>query len=234
MRFYNNFIEAQNEIQRDLKELGTRVHPETMQHFNIKDDPDFDTLELENYMYAVAQPDYRDIEGVHEEWVEQEFKDRLSGGLNPGRAWRKREELWSTMLEKDQYQIQRGHVGKFAYTYSERMGGNHIQKIIDELGVHPNSRQLWLPVWKQTLDEDRRGKRRVPCSLGYFFLKRNGKLNLTYVMRSCDFFTHYPNDIALASMLQDFVAHHTESEVGTFTHVVFSLHVYQLNVKDVF
>jgi thymidylate synthase len=234
MRFYANFIEAQNEIKRDLKELGVRVHPDTMQHFDIKNDPDFDTLELENYMYAVGDPDYRDIEGVHEEWVEQEWKDRLNGGLNPGHAWKKRKELWLPLMEFNDDWARAREKGKFAYAYSERMGGNHIRKAIEELEVHPNSRQIWIPVWQQKLDEDRRGKRRVPCSLGYFVMQRNGKVNLTYVMRSCDFSTHYPNDAALAVMLQEYIAHHLDAPMGTFTHIIFSLHVYQLNVKDVF
>jgi thymidylate synthase len=234
VRFYNNFIEAQNEIKRDLKELGVKVHTETMQHFNVADDPDFETFELENYMYAVTNPDYRDIEGVHAEWVQEEWKDRITGGLNPGHSWKRRKDLWLPLMEFDDDWARNKQRGTFAYTYSMRMGGNHIRKIIDELKLHPNSRQMWLPVWKQEMDEDRRGKRRVPCSLGYHFLKRNGKLNITYVMRSCDFATHFPNDIALAALLQDYVAEHTDSEIGTFTHIVFSLHVYQLNVKDVF
>jgi thymidylate synthase len=234
VRFYVNFIEAQNEIQRDLKELGVRVPLQTMQHFNVEGDPDFDTLELENYMYAVSDPDPKDIEGVHEEWVEQEWKDRLNGGLNPGHAWKKRKKLWLTLMEFSDERGRAMEKGKFSYTYSLRMGGHHIRKIIEELEIHPSSRQLWLPVWDYRTDEDRRGKRRVPCSLGYFFLKRNGKIDMTYVMRSCDFATHYPNDVALATMLQQYVAHHTNSEVGTFVHVVFSLHVYQMNVKDVF
>jgi thymidylate synthase len=234
VRFYVNFIEAQNEIKRDLKELGTRVHTETMQHFNVADDPDFETLELQNYMYSVIEPDYRDVEGVHEAWVEAEWKDRLAGQLNPGHSWKNRRELWLPLMEFHNDWARVKERGTFAYTYSMRMGGNHIRKVIDELEVHPNSRQLWVPVWDQRLDEDRRGKRRVPCSLGYFFMKRSGKLNLTYVMRSCDYATHYPNDVALATMLQEYVAEHTESEMGTFTHVVFSLHVYQVDVKGVF
>lgn len=233
MRFYNDFIEAQNEIKRDLAELGARVHTETMQHFNIGDDPQFETIELQNYMYSVLDPDYRKVEGVHEEWVEQEWKDRLNGGLNPGHAWKTRKEVWLPMLEFSDEWARNNQKGSFAYTYSMRMGGSHIRMAIEELEKHPNSRQLWLPVW-WPIDEKRRGDRRVPCSLGYFLLRRGGKINMTYVMRSCDFVTHYPNDVALATMLQEYIAEHTHSEVGTFTHVVFSLHVYQKDVEGVF
>lgn len=228
MRIYSTFPEAQNEIRRDLAELGIRVHPETMQDKDIKDDPDFDTMELQNYMYQVIKPDYTEIEGIHAEWVKAEWADRLAGHLNPGTSWKKRPEVWSEFREK-----QGTYVGQFSYTYSQRMGGNHLLMLVDELEKHPNSRQLYLPVWNQH-DETRRGRRRVPCSLGYHFMQRQGKINLTYMMRSCDFATHYSNDVALANIMQHWLAEKTDYQVGTFTHFVGSFHVYQKDVADVF
>lgn len=242
MRIYSNFPEAQNEIARDLAELGVRVHPETMQDKQIADDEDYDTRELTNYIYTVLNPDYTEVQGIHEEWVKQEWIDRVTGGLNPGRAWKLRPEIWEEFLEIDgrpkadrfySKEKQQAHVGRFAYSYSKRMGGDHIEKVIEELGKHPNSRQLYLPVWGG-IDETRRGQRRVPCSLGYWIVQRQGKLHLTYMMRSCDLMTHYANDVALASMLLHHVAEATDYDVGTFVHFIGSLHVYQKDVADVF
>lgn len=230
MRLFVDFPEAMNEIARDLAELGENVQPETMQDKYVADNPDFLTKELVNYGYSVTRPDYAEIEGVHTEWVKLEWEDRLVGNLNPGRAWRKRLEVWEQFTEK----AGKGpYAPKFSYTYSQRMGGDHITKIIDELKVHPHSRQLWLPVWN-TNDETRRGKRRVPCSLGYWFVARRGKLNITYMMRSCDFHTHYPNDVALANIMQRYVAHAADLEVGSFTHFIGSFHVYARDVADIF
>lgn len=227
-RLYVDFPEAMNEITRDLAELGTNVHTETMQDKNIADDPDFMTKELTNYTYTVLKPNYSEIEGIHEDWVVQEWEDRLVGDLNPGRAWRKRPEVWDQFIEGDH-----ASPHKFSYTYSQRMGGKHIDKLIDELLRHPHSRQLWLPVW-WNIDEDRRGDRRVPCSLGYWLVQREGAVHLTYMMRSCDFYTHYANDVALAAMLLHYVCKQTEYKVGTFTHFVGSLHVYSKDVEHVF
>jgi len=234
MRIFADFPEAQNEIKRDLAELGVDVHPETMQDKQVADDPDFLTKELSNYIYSVLRPNFTEIEGVHEEWVAQEWEDRVVGQLNPGRAWKKRQDVWEQFLERDRG-MRRGtnKPSRFSYTYSERMGGKHLQRIIDELKVHPHSRQLWLPVWDK-VDETRRGERRVPCSLGYWFVQREGALHLTYVMRSCDLFTHYPNDIALAAIMQHHVAKKSGYKVGTFTHFIGSFHVYYKDVKDVF
>lgn len=234
MRIYRTFIEAQNEIKRDLAELGVQVELETMQHFQVQDDPELGiTMELSDYQYSVSDPRYEDLEGVHEEWVTQEWRDRLAGGLNPGLAWKKRRDVWLPLMERSDYQVKNNLAGKFAYTYSERMGGKRIRWIIEEIQKHPHSRQLWLPVWWQ-IDNERVGNRRVPCSLGYQFLWRRDTLNITYHMRSCDFVTHYANDVALATILMRYVAKETGLEPGTFTHVVGSLHVYKRDVADVF
>jgi thymidylate synthase len=231
-RLFADFPEAQNEITRDLAELGTDVWTETMQDKDIKGDPDFMTKELTNYTYTVLKPNYEEIEGTHDEWIQQEWEDRLVGELNPGRSWQLRREVWDQFREKQNKPGFEGF-GIFSYTYSERMGGKHLDKLIDELLRHPHSRQLWLPVW-YTKDEDRRGERRVPCSLGYWFVQRDGALHETYVMRSCDFYTHYANDVALATMLLHYVASQTDFKVGTFTHFLGSLHVYAKDVAHVF
>ena len=232
MRFYSTFIEAQNEIKRDIAELGVLVHPETMQDIYVKDNPDYETKELANYIYTVTKPNYTEIEGVHEEWVMQEWQDRLAGNLNPGRSWGKRRDVWVPFLENE-YLAHR-QPGRFAYTYSQRMGGKHMQAIIDELAVHPTSRQLYLPVWDRQHDADRRGKRRVPCSLGYWFVQRGNYLNLTYMMRSCDFMTHYANDVALATIMLEHVAIESGYQPGTFTHYIGSFHAYKKDLGDVF
>jgi len=232
-RLFADFPEAQNEITRDLAELGVDVHTETMQDKNIAGDPDYATKELSNYIYTVLKPNYSELEGVHEDWVELEWMDRLAGEVNPGRAWRTRKHIWEPFLERDRGEGQSRIPRRFSYTYSQRMGGRHIARIIDELRVHPNSRQLWLPVW-YLIDETRRGERRVPCSLGYWFVNRGGALHETYMMRSCDFYTHYANDVALATMLLHYIAKMTGLKVGSFTHFVGSLHVYAKDVAHVF
>lgn len=230
MRKFMDFPEAQNELRRDLAELGVNVHPETMQDKQIADDPDYLTKELSNYAYQVLKPDYGDIEGVHESWVQLEWHDRLQGGLNPGRAWRERPEVWEQFLERAKPKMP----GRFSYTYSERMGGNYLRAIVTELEKHPHSRQLYLPVWSNQSDWRRRGVHRVPCSLGYWFVMRDNKIHLTYMMRSCDLHTHYPNDAALATIMQAWVAKESGYEMGTFTHFIGSLHVYAKDVADVF
>lgn len=229
MRMFANFAEAQNELRRDLNEMGLTVHPETMQDKYVADNPDFETKELNNYMYQVLRPNWREVEGIHEEWVMQEWADRLEGNLNPGKAYKKRLDVWDQFTEKTEAQ----KVPRFAYTYSQRIGGKYIRAVIDELKIHPTSRQLWIDMWRPE-DVERRGQRRVPCTLGYWVVNRKGALHMTYMMRSCDLVTHYPNDVCLATMLQEYIAEETDLKIGTFTHFVGSLHVYAKDVADAF
>ena len=48
MRIFSNFAEALNEIKRDLAEMGTEIHPQTMQDKYVGDNPDYITKELQN------------------------------------------------------------------------------------------------------------------------------------------------------------------------------------------
>lgn len=226
MRFFTNFNEALNEIKRDLAEMGLDVHPQTMQDKHIADNPDYATKELQNYSYTVLDAaNHLNELSPTQPWADAEFEERVSGlNLNPGEAWKKRPEVWEEFL----------HNGKFSYTYPQRMY-YQLGHIINELRTHPDSRQLWMSIWNPFLDVFKLGGHdRVPCSLGYLFQLRRGKLNMTYFMRSCDYATHMHNDIYLAVMLMRYVAQATGNEPGDFTHFIGSLHVYAKDVKGVF
>ena len=227
MRIYVNAEEAIEEIKRDLAEMGIRVKPATMQDKYVLGNPDYETLELQNYCYTILDARSKDIPGVNQPWADAEFKERIMEGFsNPGEAYKLREEVWNEFL----------HDGKFAYTYNGRLRhNNQLEKVISRLKEDPDSRQLWISLWNPAIDPDRLGGvSRVPCSLGYNFQVRNSRLNMHYVMRSCDFATHFRNDVYLAIKLLEYVAQQVNYEVGDFTHTIFSLHVYQKDVKGVF
>lgn len=72
--------------------------------------------------------------------------------------------------------------------------------VVEHLAKHPDSRQAYLPIW---FPEDT-GKTdvRVPCTLGYHFIHRNGYLHCTYYIRSCDLYRHFRDDVYLTVRLQ--------------------------------
>lgn len=245
MRIYTNAQEMVEEVKRDLAEMGIVVRPATMQDKYVKGNPDYETKELQNYSYCLLNARSQDIPGVTQPWADAEFKERvtdpwerypdgepllesisLPNFINPGEAWKLREEVWSEYM----------HDGKLAYTYNELLWNNdQLTKIMNRLKEDPDSRQLWISLWNPDKDPDfLGGVSRVPCSLGYGLQVRDGKLNLHYVMRSCDFVTHFRNDVYLAIKFLEWVAEKTGYPVGDFTHTMFSCHVYNKDIQGVF
>lgn len=235
MRLYMKADEAFEEIKRDLAEMGIWVHPKTMQDKVVEGDSNYETMELQNYSYTLLNAKSKDIPGVIQPWADSEFEERITNPwrdgpvakfVNPGEAYKLREDVWEDFL----------HDGKFGYTYNELIWrNNQFEKVVNRLKEDPDSRQLWISLWDPCRDADLLGGvSRVPCSLGYGFQVREGKLNMHYVMRSCDFSTHFANDVYLAIKLLEYVAKLTGYEVGSFTHTIFSLHVYRKDLKEVF
>lgn len=232
MRLYVKADEAFEEIKRDLAEMGILVKPKTMQDKNIEGNSDYETKELQNYCYTILDAKSDEIPGVTQPWADAEFTERITnpkavgGYINPGEAYKLRPEVWNDFL----------HNGKFGYTYNELIWNNdQFNKIVSRLKEDPESRQLYISLWDPERDPDLLGGvSRVPCSLGYNFQVREGKLNMHYIMRSCDFSTHFANDVYLAIKLLEYVAMLTNYEVGSFTHTIFSLHVYRKDVNEVF
>lgn len=229
MRIYTNWDECYNEVLRDLAEMGIVVRPKTMQDKNVEGNPDYETKELQNYSYTLLDPKSQTITGVVQPWADAEFKERIDSThypINPGEAWKLRKDVWSEYI----------HDGKLAYTYNEMLwNNNQLGKVIDRMLKDPDSRQLWVSLWNPNKDPDLLGGvSRVPCSLGYGFQVREGKLNMHYVMRSCDFATHFCNDVYLAIKLLEWVSNMTGFPVGNFTHTMFSVHVYNKDIKGVF
>lgn len=174
------------------------------------------TKELTNVFYTVEDPDVSNLT-PHLPWAEAEFAERVAPQpRNPGNSWTHLPEVWKPMMEGGNH---------FSYTYGERL---HLQlhNIVSELIHNPNSREAFIEVWSGSLDSMRLSKRRVPCTLGYQFLIRDGKLHLTYLQRSCNFRKHYQDDCYLAVSLQEWISGRVMVPRGTFSHWVGSLHVF--------
>lgn len=230
MRMYKWFPEALSEIKRDLKEMGIKVHSQTYQDKDISSDPEFEALELQNYIYTVISPNSTQLNPT-QPWADKEWGERKNGILrrsfhNPGRAWRLRKDVWEQFLNKS---------GKFAYTYAERFASySQVIKIIKRLKEDPDSRQLFISVWRPADVEKLGGISRIPCTLGYYIQCRERAINLTYLQRSADLATHFENDVYLAIKMQEFIAKETGYSPGKYTHWIGSLHVFNKDVKEIF
>lgn len=70
----------------------------------------------------------------------------------------------------------------------------------------------------------------VPCTCTIQFLVRSGRLHMLTHMRSNDAFIGLPHDVFCFTMLQEIVASDLAVEVGTYRHMVGSLHIYESEI----
>lgn len=69
----------------------------------------------------------------------------------------------------------------------------------------------------------------VPCTTTLQFLPRRGKLHLAATMRSNDVYRGFPGDVFAFTFIQELVARTLSLEVGTYSHFVGSLHLYDID-----
>lgn len=183
------------------------------------------------------------------EWAEAQFLERVGGKpLNPGESYK----IWpfyKNNKSNDTFRIQE----KFDHTYMERFWPKHAgdailignnqgirfnygdyQDVVNLLKRNPSTRQAFLPIWFPE-DTGNNFNGRVPCTLGYLFYIRNGALNITYYIRSCDFLRHFRDDVYLAYLLavhtRDLVNSDKNLSLGFLTMHIASLHIFYKELK---
>lgn len=225
MRIFDNSIQMLDEVKRDIIKFGRIVKPKSQQDKLIQNNRDYETWEIEKYSFGVL--DTTDIFEVVKDgnWATKEFDERVNmfePWINPGKAWELRKEYWQDYI----------HNGKLCYSYNERMGP-YLYDLINLLKDDPDTRQAILVLFRQDIDTDHTlGMGRIPCSISYHFMIREGKLDIIYYMRSCDFMEHFRNDYALACMFKDWMAVQVEVPAGTTYMDMDSLHIYRKDVPD--
>lgn len=181
-------------------------------------------------------------------WAEDHFHERVGGQpLNPGNTY----HYWP---------YYKGNVPKhqnpedgdtFSHTYMERFWprqagmpshGDHIgiryrygdlADVVKLLSVEPYTRQAYLPVWFPE-DTGAHAGERVPCTLGYHFLRRENRLHIFYPIRSCDLLRHFRDDVYLACRLVQWMLGKLEWDdviPGQLTMTMNSLHIFEPEVE---
>ena len=157
------------------------------------------------------------VPGINHSWADDHYLERVSGiPHNPApsaASW-----PYAVRGNGDHTTAQ----GVYDHTYPERFwpkhaGHNHggppsdvdmvcggtpgirfhygdLNDVVDMLVRSPLTRQAYLPVWFPE-DTGAVDKQRVPCTLGYHFMIRDGRLTTRYYIRSCDAYRHMSNDI---------------------------------------
>lgn len=254
-----------NVIQAGLHHALLDAPPVDTGHWqSLKNVPHTATRELQNVVIETDIPQTMGEAQWNIEpnlpWAEDHFQERVGGlPLNPGEQFKN--WPWYRGGVEDHKTT-----GVFSHTYMERMwpkfacvgetrpNGRQVfvphngiryefgdlNDLIDLLAREPHTRQAWLPIWFPE-DTGAHHHERVPCSLGYHFMLREGKLNVTYHMRSVDFLRYFRDDVYMAMRLgqwilgglngsnrdQDSYEDWTHVEMGTLLMTMCSLHVFE-------
>lgn len=73
----------------------------------------------------------------------------------------------------------------------------------------------------------------IPCTCTMQFLLRDGKLNCIVYMRSNDLYLGLPYDVFSFTMIQEVLAKRLNVKLGSYRHMVGSLHVYKQNYDQI-
>ena len=99
-----------------------------------------------------------------------------------------------------------------------------VKKILSN---DPDSRQAVISIYQPR--DLFISSRDIPCTCVLQYFIRDGKLNAITYMRSNDIYLGMPYDIFSFTMLQEMLAVELNVELGTYTHMVGSLHIYEKN-----
>lgn len=224
---------------------------------------DEDMLVLRNLELCLKVPSSRQLlaKKTHCDlpWAEDHFQERISGKpTNPGETYK----YWPyhTNLDKSEFKEK-----VFSHTYQERFWPREkylaqiskeptkferalrrikgiryeygdLHNVIEQLKENPLTRQAYLPIFFPE-DTGAIHKQRVPCTLGYYFWVEGNRIHMNYIIRSCDVFRHFRNDVYLTGRLLQYVSDELGLLVGNMTMYIFNLHLftndtYALNKRE--
>jgi thymidylate synthase len=121
--------------------------------------------------------------------------------------------------------------GSFWGAYGSRVHGQVVQ-VVDKLRSDKDSRQGVITLWNPLLDSET-GRKDYPCTITLGFRLRGDRLNASVVMRSNDVWLGTCYDIFQFTQLQYTIANMLGVDVGTYTHVAWSLHLYERDIDKV-
>ena len=119
----------------------------------------------------------------------------------------------------------------YGHIIFKKHGFDQLERVITLLRHDPTSRRavinINVPNYNviETKDE--------PCTVSIQFLLRNDKVHCTVYMRSNDIWFGFPYDVVFFSELQRIVAMNLDAELGTYTHIAGSLHMYDRDEEKI-
>jgi len=219
MKKFGRFNDVIKWTAEQMYDYSYVVHTERWQGKEIKHDPRYAMIETLNLSFSCQMdPDLKVIGDQIKpnfEWADEHFDERVSGSpLNPPPS----HVRWP-YAQKNNAEF--GGEEKFSHTYPERIWGKYGEEdsptrksgvtlkgiryhygdfadVINLMVREPFTRQAFLPIWYPEDTGSVHGER-VPCTIGYHFIRRAEWVHVVYYIRSCDFFRHFRDDIYLCA-----------------------------------
>jgi thymidylate synthase len=107
---------------------------------------------------------------------------------------------------------------------------DQLRRVVEILAADPDSRRALIQLYDPA--RDAAGHRDVPCTLGFQFHLRNGRLDMATSMRGQDVWIGLPYDLFFYTTLHELVAGWLGAELGTYRHHVGSLHIYERDMEN--
>lgn len=111
----------------------------------------------------------------------------------------------------------------YGYCIQHKFGFNQWEYVKDILTKNPNSRQAVIHI-KNASDVPSND---VNCTVSCQFFIRDNKLYMTTYMRSNDIWMGFPYDVFQFTAMQILLSMQLGIELGTYTHIAGSLHLYK-------
>ncbi|MGW9046055.1 thymidylate synthase [Streptomyces lydicus] len=118
--------------------------------------------------------------------------------------------------------------------YGPRMrnwGGevDQLHRVVEILKDDPDSRRATIQLYDPARDSA--GHKDVPCTLGFRFHLRGGRLHMSTTMRGQDVWIGMPYDLFFFTTLHELVAGWLDVDLGEYHHHVDSLHIYERDIE---
>jgi len=121
------------------------------------------------------------------------------------------------------------HGGYGPRMFAMRRTHNQVANVLAVLKSKPSSRRAVIQIFDATDIEQTH--REIPCTCTLQFLIRKGRLDLIAHMRSNDAYLGLPHDVFAFTMIQEIAAVSLGVKLGTYRHLVGSLHLYDKHRK---
>lgn len=142
--------------------------------------------------------------------------------------------VWRYFEDGENLGILNGAYGERLRAWNSNV--DQFYEVYKKLKNDPYSRQAVMIIFDPERDnkihENGNYSKDIPCTNYFVFTIRNGKLNMMTVMRSNDLHKGTLYDIPNFMTFQNILAGWLEVEVGKYTHVANSFHIYEDDVEN--